>query len=362
MCGIVGYVGEKPAQDVVIEGLRRLEYRGYDSAGIALVARRAGSLASDKRAGKLANLEKALGRDPAAAATTGIGHTRWATHGAPNDANAHPHLGQQGRVAVVHNGILENFAALRAELEAAGHELLSETDTEVAAHLLEIEVQAGADLTTAMQRVCQRLEGAFTLVAVDAEDPTRVVAARRNSPLVVGPRRGRELRRLRRRGLHRAHPRGARARPGPGRDDHPRGRRGHRLRRQPGGGQALPRRLGPLGRREGRLRLVHAQGDLRAAAARSPTRCWAATTAAASCSSTRCGCPRTSCATIDKIIIVGCGTAILRRSRREVRHRALDPHPVRGRAGPRVPLPRPDPDPRHPRRRHQPVAARPPTP
>lgn len=184
MCGIVGYVGEKQAQDVVIEGLRRLEYRGYDSAGIALI--HDGALASNKRAGKLANLEKAIGESPLPASTTGIGHTRWATHGAPNDVNAHPHLGRVRRVAVVHNGILENFAALRTELENAGHEMLSETDTEVAAHLLELEVQTGADLTTAMQRVCQRLEGAFTLVAVDAEDPSRVVAARRNSPLVVG--------------------------------------------------------------------------------------------------------------------------------------------------------------------------------
>ena len=188
MCGIVGYVGEKQAQGVVIEGLRRLEYRGYDSAGIALIDTSAGSgtIASDKRAGKLANLEKAIDETPLPAATTGIGHTRWATHGAPNDVNAHPHLGRAGRVAVVHNGILENFATLRAQLETDGHELLSETDTEVAAHLLEIEVQSGADLTTAMQRVCQRLEGAFTLVAVDAEDQSRVVAARRNSPLVVG--------------------------------------------------------------------------------------------------------------------------------------------------------------------------------
>ncbi|EON25210.1 glucosamine--fructose-6-phosphate [Nocardioides sp. CF8] len=188
MCGIVGYVGEKQAQDVVIEGLRRLEYRGYDSAGIALIdtSSGAGTIVSDKRAGKLANLEKAIGEAPLPAATTGIGHTRWATHGAPNDVNAHPHLGQVRRVAVVHNGILENFAQLRAELETAGHELVSETDTEVAAHLLELEVQSGADLTTAMQRVCQRLEGAFTLVAIDGEDPSRVVAARRNSPLVVG--------------------------------------------------------------------------------------------------------------------------------------------------------------------------------
>ncbi len=140
----------------------------------------------DKRAGKLANLEKAIADSPLPASTTGIGHTRWATHGAPNDVNAHPHLGRSGRVALVHNGIIENFVELRAELEDAGHELVSETDTEVAAHLLERELAAGADLTTAMQNVCRRLEGAFTLVAVDAEDPSRVVAARRNSPLVVG--------------------------------------------------------------------------------------------------------------------------------------------------------------------------------
>ncbi|HEU4568686.1 MAG TPA: glutamine--fructose-6-phosphate transaminase (isomerizing) [Marmoricola sp.] len=184
MCGIVGYVGDKQAREVVIDGLRRLEYRGYDSAGVALVSD--GEIAFDKRAGKLANLEKAIEESPLPGSTTGIGHTRWATHGAPNDTNAHPHLGAQGRAALVHNGIIENFAALRDELERAGHDLLSETDTEVAAHLLEVELDGGADLTGAMQAVCRRLEGAFTLVAVDALDPSRVVAARRNSPLVVG--------------------------------------------------------------------------------------------------------------------------------------------------------------------------------
>jgi glucosamine--fructose-6-phosphate aminotransferase (isomerizing) len=184
MCGIVGYVGEKQAQDVVIEGLRRLEYRGYDSAGIALVTD--GVIASDKRAGKLANLEKAIVDHPLPGATIGIGHTRWATHGAPTDVNAHPHLGGARRVALVHNGIIENFAELRAELEVAGHVLLSETDTEVAAQLLELLVLSGVDLTAAMLQLVARLEGAFTLVAVDAQDPSQVVAARRNSPLVVG--------------------------------------------------------------------------------------------------------------------------------------------------------------------------------
>ena len=190
MCGIVGYVGDRSAQEVVIEGLRRMEYRGYDSAGIALVRAGEGALAVDKRAGKLSNLEKSISEDPLPTSTTGIGHTRWATHGAPNDVNAHPHLGASRRVAVVHNGIIENFADLRARLEADDHVLLSETDTEVTAHLLELQVESGVDLTTAMQRVCQRLEGAFTLVAVDAHDPDRVVAARRNSPLVVGRGQG----------------------------------------------------------------------------------------------------------------------------------------------------------------------------
>jgi glucosamine--fructose-6-phosphate aminotransferase (isomerizing) len=186
MCGIVGYVGPQQAQGIVVEGLRRLEYRGYDSAGVALVVD--GRLAVEKRAGKIANLDKALADTPLPEATTGIGHTRWATHGPPTDRNAHPHEGRERRVALVHNGIIENFAQLRTELEAAGHELLSDTDTEVAAHLLEAELTAGGgtDLSTAMTRVCNRLEGAFTLVAVDAQDPDRVVAARRNSPLVVG--------------------------------------------------------------------------------------------------------------------------------------------------------------------------------
>ncbi|OYO13398.1 glutamine--fructose-6-phosphate transaminase (isomerizing) [Enemella evansiae] len=184
MCGIVGYVGHRSATEVVVEGLRRLEYRGYDSAGIALVAE--DKIVSAKKAGKLTNLETALAAEPLSESGTGIGHTRWATHGAPNDINAHPHLSASGRVALIHNGIIENFAALRAELLAEDIELVSETDTEVVAQLLGREVDGGTDLPTAMRRVCHRLEGAFTLVAVDASDPSRVVAARRNSPLVVG--------------------------------------------------------------------------------------------------------------------------------------------------------------------------------
>ena len=179
MCGIVGYLGSRDGRQIVIDGLRRLEYRGYDSAGIAVVAD--GELYTRKKAGKIANLAAAIEADPLPESGTAIGHTRWATHGAPTDANSHPHVA--GRIAIVHNGIIENHAALREGLDV---EFASETDSEVAAHLLAREVSAGADLVSAMRAVVTRLEGAFTLVAVDAADPDRIVAARRNSPLVVG--------------------------------------------------------------------------------------------------------------------------------------------------------------------------------
>ena len=189
MCGIVGYVGPQDALDVVLEGLRRLEYRGYDSAGVA-VRTEGGRLAWAKKAGKLANLEKDLAERPLPPSTIGLGHTRWATHGGPTDRNAHPHLSADGTVAVIHNGIIENFAALRAECEAAGIEFSSDTDTEVTAHLLAAayrQAPAGPGrLAEAMRVVCRRLEGAFTLVAVHADEPDTLVAARRNSPLVVG--------------------------------------------------------------------------------------------------------------------------------------------------------------------------------
>ncbi|MEV3926208.1 glutamine--fructose-6-phosphate transaminase (isomerizing) [Actinomadura coerulea] len=184
MCGIVGYVGGRSALDVVVDGLARLEYRGYDSAGVAVLAD--GKLATAKRAGKLVNLRGALEEEPPPVGTLGMGHTRWATHGAPNDRNAHPHVDCTGSVAVIHNGIIENFAELRAELEEAGHGLGSDTDTEAVAHLLEDELKGGGDLADAMRRVCGRLEGAFTLVAAHTGSPGLVVGARRNSPLVVG--------------------------------------------------------------------------------------------------------------------------------------------------------------------------------
>jgi glutamine---fructose-6-phosphate transaminase (isomerizing) len=185
MCGIVGYVGQKQALEIVVAGLRRLEYRGYDSAGVAVIS--GDHLEVRKKAGKLANLEGLLGTDPLPESTTGIGHTRWATHGGPTDSNAHPHVSEDAQIAVIHNGIIENFAELREELTLAGVHLASETDTEVAAHMLAREVPlADGDLPEAMRRVCRRLEGAFTLVALDRAQPDLVVGARRNSPLVVG--------------------------------------------------------------------------------------------------------------------------------------------------------------------------------
>jgi glucosamine--fructose-6-phosphate aminotransferase (isomerizing) len=184
VCGIVGYVGARPALDVVVEGLRRLEYRGYDSAGVAVLD--GPELQVAKKAGRIENLDKELARRTFAG-TTGMGHTRWATHGAPNDRNAHPHTDAAGRVAVVHNGIIENFAELRAELERSGVEFASDTDTEVVAHLVAAQLaEPGTTLAAAVRAVCQRLHGAFTLVFLDAEQPDVVVAARRNSPLVLG--------------------------------------------------------------------------------------------------------------------------------------------------------------------------------
>ncbi|MVZ90704.1 glutamine--fructose-6-phosphate transaminase (isomerizing) [Microbacter sp. ANSKLAB05] len=188
MCGIVGYVGHRPALPVVVEALRRMEYRGYDSAGVAVLDG-AGTSRVEKKEGKLANLEAELtaaGGD-GFPGTTGIGHTRWATHGRPSDRNAHPHV--SGDVAIVHNGIIENFAPLRAELEAAGVDLESDTDSEVAAHLVRCEMQSGRsgdDFVAACRTVLRRLEGAFTLVFSHAAHPDVLVAARRSTPLVLG--------------------------------------------------------------------------------------------------------------------------------------------------------------------------------
>ncbi|MEP6598770.1 MAG: glutamine--fructose-6-phosphate transaminase (isomerizing) [Actinomycetota bacterium] len=185
MCGIVGYVGPRQALEVVVEGLRRLEYRGYDSAGVAVVGPD-GQLQTAKKAGRIENLDKELATRTITG-SVGMGHTRWATHGAPNDRNAHPHVDGTGRVAVVHNGIIENHAELRAELERGGVEFTSDTDTEVVAHLIARHLrEQGGGVAAALRAVCLLLRGAFTLVVLDREEPDVVVAARRNSPLVLG--------------------------------------------------------------------------------------------------------------------------------------------------------------------------------
>ncbi len=188
MCGIVGYVGSSEPNtrplDVVIEGLARLEYRGYDSAGVAVVGPKGLRIA--KKAGRLDNLREALAAHRLPDGFTAIGHTRWATHGGPTDENAHPHQSFDGRIGVVHNGIIENYQQLAAELADRGIVPVSQTDTEIAAHQLAIEVEKDGDLLAGMCRLASRLEGSFTLVAVDAENPHEIVAARRNSPLVVG--------------------------------------------------------------------------------------------------------------------------------------------------------------------------------
>ena len=188
MCGIVGYVGSAtPGQrplEVLVEGLRRLEYRGYDSAGVAVVTPE--GLVSAKKAGKLSNLLEELDARHLPAGTAGIGHTRWATHGGPTDANAHPHLADGGRLALIHNGIIENFHSLKRELAETGVMFHSETDTEVVAHLLARAYDDAENLTEAMRATVTRLEGAFTLLAIHADQPGEVVGARRNSPLVIG--------------------------------------------------------------------------------------------------------------------------------------------------------------------------------
>jgi glucosamine--fructose-6-phosphate aminotransferase (isomerizing) len=181
MCGIVGYVGDKQALEVVLDGLRRLEYRGYDSAGVSILD--GAALQVERKAGKLANLEKQLA-EREIRGTVGIGHTRWATHGPPTDGNAHPHVDCAGAVAVVHNGTIENFEVLVRELDERGHERRSDTDTEVVAHL--VEERYNGDLAATVRSICKDLEGSFVLVVSHQDQPGLIVAARRNLPLVIG--------------------------------------------------------------------------------------------------------------------------------------------------------------------------------
>ncbi|MDZ4167900.1 MAG: glutamine--fructose-6-phosphate transaminase (isomerizing) [Coriobacteriia bacterium] len=181
MCGIVGYSGPRQASDVLLAGLARLEYRGYDSAGLAIAG--ADGIAVTRRVGKLVNLAEAVATDPLVG-TVGIGHTRWATHGRPSEENAHPHADCTGSVSVVHNGIIENYLELREELAATGHVLRSETDTETVAHL--VESYYDGDLATAVARAVKRLNGSYALAVLHVDEPDTVVVARRDSPLIIG--------------------------------------------------------------------------------------------------------------------------------------------------------------------------------
>jgi glucosamine--fructose-6-phosphate aminotransferase (isomerizing) len=182
MCGIVGYVGSKPLLPVLMEGLRRLEYRGYDSAGVAVV--RNGEMLIRRSAGKLSNLDMVLAKDPVEG-QFGIGHTRWATHGRPTEENAHPHRDCRGRIVVVHNGIVENYLELKRELAAQGHRFVTETDTEIVAHLVERESRDDG-LAAAVRRALKQLRGLFALVLISADEPDTIVTVRNGPPVVVG--------------------------------------------------------------------------------------------------------------------------------------------------------------------------------
>jgi glucosamine--fructose-6-phosphate aminotransferase (isomerizing) len=182
MCGIIGYIGSKPVVPVLLDGLRRMEYRGYDSAGVALVG--ADGIELRRSAGKLANLENAIRTEPVDG-LYGVGHTRWATHGRPTEENAHPHRDCTGRIVVVHNGIIENYLELKQELQRQGHEFKTETDTEIVAHLVEREMKRDG-LENAVRRALKLMRGMFALVLVSADDPEKIVAVRNGPPIVVG--------------------------------------------------------------------------------------------------------------------------------------------------------------------------------
>src|SRR5690242_350885 len=181
MCGIVGYIGNKTASDILINGLRRLEYRGYDSAGVAII--NGSGIQLRRSPGKLSVLDESLKKQPLQG-TIGIGHTRWATHGRPSEENAHPHTDCKGAIVVVHNGIIENYVELKKQLAEKGHTFKSQTDTEVLAHLVE-DVYQG-DLAKAVLAALKQVQGSYAIGVLCADDPTRFIAARKDSPLVLG--------------------------------------------------------------------------------------------------------------------------------------------------------------------------------
>ena len=264
MCGIIGYIGPQRVLPILIDGLRRLEYRGYDSAGVAVV--RNGAIELRRSAGKLSNLEDVIATQPLEG-DYGIGHTRWATHGRPTEENAHPHRDCSGRIVVVHNGIIENYLDLKHELQEEGHAFVTETDTEIVAHLVEREMQ-GDGLENAVRRSLRYLRGLFALVLISADDPNKIVAVRNGPPIVVGLGDGEffvasdipagtEP--------HARHRFSGRRRD---RGDHAVGSHVHRLCGAGGFQEEHARRLGSGDGGEGRIQALHAQGDLRAALGR----------------------------------------------------------------------------------------------
>ncbi len=261
MCGIIGYIGSKPVVPVLIDGLRRMEYRGYDSAGVALVSPE--GIALRRSAGKLINLENTIRNEPVDG-LYGVGHTRWATHGRPTEENAHPHRDCTGKIVVVHNGIIENYLELKHELQQQGHEFKTETDTEIVAHLVEREMKDDG-LENAVRRALLYMRGMFAIVLVSVDDPEKIVAARNGPPIVVGLGRGRVLRRLGHPGNPQPHARRRVPRRRGDGDHHALGRDVHRLRRQGGLEDLAARDVGPDRGGEGRPQALHAQGDLRAA-------------------------------------------------------------------------------------------------
>src|SRR5450631_2027484 len=258
MCGIVGYVGPKDVVSVIIEGLRRLEYRGYDSAGIAVGGDHQGALELRRAPGKLRKLEEVIQQHPLHG-TYGIGHTRWATHGRPTEENAHPHRDCTGRIVVVHNGIVENYIPLKKELTALGHKFVTETDTEIIAHLIEQEIKASAasgkklSLEDGVRRSVKRLTGAFAISVISADEPDKIVAARNGPPVVVGLGEGEYFV----------------ASDVPGILHHTRGCATDGLRWQRYSSAREPYSVGPHSGGKGRIQAFHAQGNM-GAASRSP--------------------------------------------------------------------------------------------
>ena len=365
MCGIVGYAGARPALGIVLDGLRRLEYRGYDSAGVAVVcdgellhreARRQARPTSRRRSADRGSAAARDGESASATAPPASGTPAGPPTAAPTDRNAHPHRSADGRVAVIHNGIIENFAKLRAELEAEGRRVRQRHRHRVRRPPARRRAGRAARRRRAERRSCSprrcagsasRLDGAFTLLAVDARHPGR--GGRRPAQLAAGrrPRRRGELPGQRRLRVHRAHPRRGRAGPGPGRADHR--RTASRSPTSTGSPPSARTSTSTGTPRPPRRAATTTSCSRRSPSSRrrSPTRCSAGSTATGEIMLDEVRLSDQDLRDVDKVFIVACGTRVPRRAGRQVRHRALDPHPVRGRAGQRVPLPRPGAGPLH---------------